>query len=138
MLLLTFATGCDSAEENVIEGTYRATSLTLTESGVVTDLLAEGGSLELVLGPFDGNAGPFEGHFSSTDLSVPVSFEGTYDVFTRGQVGRAPAYDQVLIFTTAADVFLAGESLGIRGDRLLGTVTNDRSGGVLSVTLQRD
>ena len=42
MLLLTFATGCDSAEENVLEGTDRATSLTFTEGGAVTDLLAEG------------------------------------------------------------------------------------------------
>ena len=138
LLALALGTGCDSAEGVGVEGTYRATSLTFTKGGVVTDLLAEGGALELVLGPLNGTLAPFDGRFSPPGFPVPVSFGGTYDVSTRGHVGRAPAYDQVVLFTTSDNVFLAGEGLGLRGDRLLGRVPDDESGGVYSLTLQRD
>lgn len=97
-----------------ISGTYAATSLTLTEAGGTTDMLAAGAAISMVLTPGGGTTGTMTvpAAYSESGEEELVSLIGTY------------TYDPstgVATFSHAGDTFLRDTEWHAKGTKLNGT-----------------
>lgn len=141
VLFLVLVAGCDSADGITLDGTFQATSLIPNTGENAPDLIPAGGSLELVFGPFDGTSGTFDGRLVVPDLGEgprSVTFDGTYDVYTAGRHEGLSEFDVLVRLSTSADVFLDGETLGLRGDLLVSPSPVLRPEDEAYVVLRRD
>lgn len=92
-----------------VVGAYEATTLTVTEGGTTTDVLAEGGSLEITLDGDGSTSGAFviPPSFSETGQEEQASMEGTWELN-----GRTVTLDQ------PADTFVRDASFTFVSGRL--------------------
>lgn len=112
-----------SAYPETIDGTYSATTVTLTETSGGTDLLAEGVVISLVLTPGGATTGTMTvpAAYSESGEEEILSLLGTYTYdATTGVAG----------FAHAADTFIRDTEWHAKGTRLTGTF----DGGTYSIT----
>ncbi len=107
-----------------IDGTYRASTLTLTEAGGNTDLVAEGVAITLVLTPAGATTGTMTvpAAYSESGEEEILSLLGTYNY---------DATTGIATFTHAADTFLRDTTLHAKGTQLTGTF----DGGTYTITV---
>ena len=103
-----------SAYPATVDGTYSATTVTLTEAGGSTDLIAEGAAISLVLTPGGATTGTMTvpAAYSESGEEEILSLLGTYTYdATTGVAG----------FAHAADTFIRDTEWHAKGTRLTGT-----------------
>ena len=103
-----------SAYPATVDGTYSATTVTLTETGGSTDLIAEGAAISLVLTPGGATTGTMTvpAAYSESGEEEILSLAGTY------------TYDDatgIATFAHAADTFIRDTEWHAKGTRLTGT-----------------
>ena len=112
-----------SAYPATVDGTYSATTVTLTEAGGSTDLIAEGAAISLVLTPGGATTGTMTvpAAYSESGEEEILSLLGTYTYdATTGVAG----------FAHAADTFIRDTEWHAKGTLLTGTF----DGGTYSIT----
>jgi hypothetical protein len=117
--------GSDTVGPADLVGQYAATTFTITDGSGTSDVLAEGGSL-LILLAADGSA--------SGQLSVPASLnDGT--PFTAAMDGTFTVANGIVTFTQAADTFVRDLSFTVSGRTL--TASGTFSGVTIHLVLTR-
>ena len=107
-----------------IDGTYFASTLTLTEAAGTTDLLAEGVVITLVLTPAGATTGTMTvpATYSESGEEEILSLLGTYSY---------DATTGIATLSHAADTFLRDTTLHAKGTQLTGTF----DGGTYTITV---
>ena len=112
LLAVLSLSGCDLAGggDPDVAGDYHATTLSLTQNGATTNLLAQGASLRLEVDDLDGGRGTFQGRLvvpGGTE-DVDESFSGTYVALGRAtridDQGEEILADAILNFQTPPGV----------------------------------
>jgi hypothetical protein len=113
-----------SAYPATVDGTYSATTMTLTEAGGSTDLLAEGVVISLVLAPGGATTGT---------MTVPASYSesGEEEILSLNGTYTYDATTGIVTFAHAADTFLRDTTWHAKGTQLKGTF----DGGTYSLTV---
>lgn len=128
VLAAGIAAGCgdDPLTAQLLAGTYQATEFYFTPtSGSIVDVLAGGGSIDLVIAPSGAVTG---------QLFVPASLNGGADL-TASMAGTVQVSGDAVSFTQAADTFFRDADFRFSGNRLTGTHTD--GDGTMRVTLTR-
>ena len=103
-----------SAYPATVDGTYSATTVTLTEAGASTDLLAEGVVIAIVLAP---------GGTTTGTMTVPAAYSesGEEEILALNGTYTYDATTGVAAFAHPADTFIRDTEWHAKGTRLTGT-----------------
>lgn len=116
-VFLTGACGGDAPtglSQSDLAGDYQATTFTVTEDGSTTDVLAEGGSLEITLAA-DGT--------SSGTFVIPASFTESGEEEQASMAGTWSVSAGTVTFDQPADTFVRDMAFSVVSGRLEGEET---------------